>query len=32
VVESPVHLDGLVLDVTIEIDGEPVVADGELVF
>jgi leucyl aminopeptidase (aminopeptidase T) len=30
-VESPVHIDGLMLDVTVIVDGEPVVEAGELV-
>ncbi|MBX5470241.1 MAG: aminopeptidase [Thermoleophilaceae bacterium] len=30
VVESPIHLDGMVLDATVTIDGEVVVADGEV--
>jgi leucyl aminopeptidase (aminopeptidase T) len=30
VVESPVHLDGMLFDVTITIDGEAVVRDGEV--
>jgi leucyl aminopeptidase (aminopeptidase T) len=30
VVESPVHLDGMILDATIAIDGEIVVREGEL--
>jgi hypothetical protein len=29
---TELHLDGFVLDPTIEIDGEPVVEDGELTF
>src|SRR5439155_26807476 len=30
VVECQLHLDGMLLDVTVELDGEPVVRDGEL--
>jgi leucyl aminopeptidase (aminopeptidase T) len=30
-VQTPVHIDCVVLEPTIEIDGEPVVRDGELV-
>jgi leucyl aminopeptidase (aminopeptidase T) len=30
VVECPVHLDGMLFDVTVELDGEPVVRDGEV--
>lgn len=30
VVESPLHLDGLILEATVEVDGEAVVRDGEL--
>jgi hypothetical protein len=29
---TELHLDGFVLDPTIEIDGDPVVEDGELTF
>jgi leucyl aminopeptidase (aminopeptidase T) len=30
VVESPIHLDGMLFDVTIAVDGEPIVEDGRV--
>jgi len=30
VVESPVHLDGMLFGVTITVDGEEIVRDGEV--